>query len=146
MELSQFGMSSGLLLVHLHPASVVEPGGSNKAPASVRDRLSPAREREASVESLSTSPSTVGRDASDGRKQRCWLPLFFLLQMGATRSRVTPLDCVLKNWDKFDSQSLKKTSPLSFENLHGHNIHWRVEDNGHLKDLNYYCFIARLVL
>ena len=34
---------------------------------------------------------------------------FFLLKMGATQSRVTPLDCVLKTWDKFDSRSLKKT-------------------------------------
>ena len=35
---------------------------------------------------------------------------FFLLQMGATQSsRPTPLDCVLKNWGKFDSQSFKET-------------------------------------
>ena len=27
MELNQFGMPSGLPLVHLHPTSVVEPGG-----------------------------------------------------------------------------------------------------------------------
>ena len=33
---------------------------------------------------------------------------FSVLQMGATQSsRPTPLDCVLKNWGKFDSQSLK---------------------------------------
>ena len=31
-------------LVHLHPASVVEPGGTSKMPALVRDRLSPTRE------------------------------------------------------------------------------------------------------
>ena len=31
-------------LVQLHPASVVEPGGTRKVPASVRDRLSPTRE------------------------------------------------------------------------------------------------------
>ena len=44
MELSQSGMPSGLLLVHLHPASVVKPGGMNKVPVSVRDRLSLTRE------------------------------------------------------------------------------------------------------
>ena len=36
-------MPSGLGLVHLHPASVGEPGGIT-APASVRDRLSPTRQ------------------------------------------------------------------------------------------------------
>ena len=44
MELNQFGMPSGLPLVHLHPASVVEPRGMSKVPASVRDRLSLTRE------------------------------------------------------------------------------------------------------
>ena len=44
MELNQSGMPSGLVLVHLHPTSVVEPGGTSKTPASVRHRLSPIRE------------------------------------------------------------------------------------------------------
>ena len=44
VELSQFGMPSGLSLVHLHPTSVVEPGVMSKAPASIRDRLSLTRE------------------------------------------------------------------------------------------------------
>ena len=44
MELNQPGMPSGLPLVYLHPASVVEPGGTSKMPASVRDGLSPTRE------------------------------------------------------------------------------------------------------
>ena len=62
------------------------------------------------MECLPTTPSTAGRDASSGRKQRRWSPLFSLLQRGGTQSyRLTPLDCVLKNWDKFDPQSLKKT-------------------------------------
>ena len=43
-EQSQSGMPSGLPLVHLHPTSVVEPGGMNKVPASIRDRLSLTRE------------------------------------------------------------------------------------------------------
>ena len=44
MELSQSGMPSGLPLVHLHPASVVELGGTCMAPALVRSRLSLTRE------------------------------------------------------------------------------------------------------
>ena len=44
MELNQSWMPSGLPLVHLHPTSVVEPGGMSKTPALVRDRLSPTRE------------------------------------------------------------------------------------------------------
>ena len=44
MEINQFGMPSGLSLVHLHPTSVVEPGGMSKGPASVRDRLGSTRE------------------------------------------------------------------------------------------------------
>ena len=44
MELNQSGMPSGLPLVHLHPASVVELAGTSKTPVSVRDRLSPIRE------------------------------------------------------------------------------------------------------
>ena len=43
-ELSQSGMPSGLPLAHLHPASVVEPGGKSKMPALVTDRLCPTRE------------------------------------------------------------------------------------------------------
>ena len=41
IELNQCGMLSGLPLVHLHLTSVVEPEGMSKAPALVRDRLSP---------------------------------------------------------------------------------------------------------
>ena len=44
MEINQSGMPSGLPLVHLHPASVVESAGTSKMPVSVRDRLSPVRE------------------------------------------------------------------------------------------------------
>ena len=32
---------------------------------------------------------------------------FPLLQMGANNSSITPLNCTLKNWDRFDPQSLK---------------------------------------
>ena len=34
---------------------------------------------------------------------------FSLLQMGANNSSLTPLNCILKNWDRFDPQGLKKT-------------------------------------
>ena len=34
---------------------------------------------------------------------------FFFLQMGANNSSLTPLNCILKNWDRFDPQGLKKT-------------------------------------
>ena len=44
MELIQSRIPSGLSFVHLHPASVVEPGGTNKVPVSVRDGLNPTRE------------------------------------------------------------------------------------------------------
>ena len=54
-----------------------------------------------------TPPSRVGRDASD---RKTALVIFFsLLQMGANNSSLTPLNCILKNWDRFDSQGLKKT-------------------------------------
>ena len=33
---------------------------------------------------------------------------FSLLQTGANNSSLTPLNCILKNWDRFDPQGLKK--------------------------------------
>ena len=41
--------------------------------------------------------------------ERWRLSLFSLLQMGANNSSLTPLNCILKNWDRFDPQGLKKT-------------------------------------
>ena len=39
-----------------------------------------------------------------------WRCFFFsLLQMGAKNSSLTPLNCILENWDRFDPQGLKKT-------------------------------------
>ena len=43
-ELNHTGMTLSLPLVHLHPALVVEPEGTSKAPVLVRERLSPTRE------------------------------------------------------------------------------------------------------
>ena len=59
------------------------------------------------MESLSPPPSRAGRDAS-GRKNGAGR-FFSLLQMGANNSSLTPLNCILKNWDRFDPQGLKKT-------------------------------------
>ena len=60
MELSQSGMPSGLPLVHLHLASVVELGGTCKMSISVRDRLSPThnvsqKEKSCQYESAGTA-------------------------------------------------------------------------------------------
>ena len=60
-------MPSDLPLVHLHPASVVELGRTNKVPVSVRDRLKSSQGREALVESLSTPSSRAERDFSSGK-------------------------------------------------------------------------------
>ena len=56
---------------------------------------------------LSTPPSRAGRDAS-GTKNGAGR-FFSLLQMGANNSSLTPLNFILKNWDRFDPQGLKKT-------------------------------------
>ena len=80
MKLSQLGMPSGLPLVHLHPTSVVELGWMSKMLASVRDRLSPNRE-----------------GCFQWKKKKnpwLWMPLFSLLQMGASCSKTTPLKCI----------------------------------------------------
>ena len=58
------------------------------APAWVRDRLSD-QGRKALVESLSTPPPRVRRDTSGGKKPQLWMPLFSLLQMGASSSKAT---------------------------------------------------------
>ena len=106
MELNQSGMPSGLPLVHLHPTSVVEPGGTRKTLH--RDRLSATREGNLQWRLLSTPPSRAGKDASGGKKPLLWMLLFSVLWMGASSSRTSPLKCIfLKSWDKFDPQNLK---------------------------------------
>ena len=55
--------------------------------------------------------------------------------MGANNSSLTPLNCVLKNWDRFDPQGLKKTHVVSYAILHGHGIHWRTVNSGQLEGL-----------
>ena len=55
---------------------------------------------------MSPPPSRTGKDASVEKWH--WL-LLFVLQMGANNSSLTPLNCILKNWDRSDPQSLKQT-------------------------------------
>ena len=77
MELNQSGMPSGLPPVHLHPTSVVEPGGMNEYGTSIgKGQTKSDQGRKASVESLSTPPSRAGRDASGGKKPQLWMCFF----------------------------------------------------------------------
>ena len=99
-------MPSGLPLVHHHPISMVEPGGTSTAPVSVRDRLSPTRKEKFWCK-ICLQPH-VGQGGTPLVERWCW-SLFSLLQMGASNSSLTPLNCILKNWDRFDPQGLKKT-------------------------------------
>ena len=69
------------------------------------DRLSPTREGKLWYK-VCLPPSRAGRDTSS---RKMVLVTFFLSQMGANNSSLTPLNCILKNWDRHDSQSLKKT-------------------------------------
>ena len=98
-------MPSWLPLVHPHPVSVVEPGGTSRSPA-VRDRLSPTRKGKLWCK-VCLHPHLEQGGMSPVEK-RHW-SLFSLSQMGANNSSLTPLNCILKNWDRFDPQGLKKT-------------------------------------
>ena len=99
-------MSSGLPLVHLHAALVVELGGMSKMPASVRNRLSLTREGKLWCKVCLHPHIEQGRTPPVERW--CWSLFSPLLQMGANNSSLTPLNCILKIWDRFDPQSLKK--------------------------------------
>ena len=46
--------------------------------------------------------SRAGKNTSSGKKPWLWMPLFSLLQMEASSSRITSLKCILKSWGKFD--------------------------------------------
>ena len=80
------------------------------APAWVRDRLSD-QGRKALVESLSTPPPRVRRDTSGGKKPQLWMPLFSLLQMGASSSKATLYKYIKKKkmLGQVCSPELKKT-------------------------------------
>ena len=63
------------------------------------------------------------------------MPLFSLLQMGASSSRTTPFKMYFKkNWNKLDLQSLKRHA-LCSAILNGHSILWKMGDAGQLKGL-----------
>ena len=91
---------------------------SNETPTFTRDRLTLAREGSLGGTPVSPPPSRAERDASSRKKKKKkpwhWAPLFSLLQMGDSSSRITHLNCILKNWDKFDPQSLKSPSYSGF--------------------------------
>ena len=55
-------------------------------------------------------------------------------KMGANNSSLTPLNCILKNWDKFDPQGLRHIWS-SYVILHGHSTHWRTANGGQLEGL-----------
>ena len=99
-------MPLDLPLVHLYATSVVEPGGMSKAPLSVRDRLSLAKEGKLQWKVCLHLHLEQG-GAPLVERWRCFF--FSLLQMGAKNSSLTPLNCILENWDRFDPQGLKKT-------------------------------------
>ena len=72
------GMPSGLPLVHLHPISVVEPGGTSKVPVSGSDRLSPAREGKLQWRVLSTPHLEQGKMLPVEKSHGCGCCFFSL--------------------------------------------------------------------
>ena len=58
-------------------------------------------------------------------------------KMRASNSSLTPLNCILKNWDRFDPQGLKKTHLVFLCDTACHGIHWRME-NGLLSIILFY--------
>ena len=94
MELNQSGMPSGLPPVHLHPTSVVEPGGTSKTPALVKDRLSLIRESFGGEVCLQSHLEQGRKPPVE--KSHVYGCHFFLLQMRASHSKTTPLKCIFK--------------------------------------------------
>ena len=99
-------MPSGLPVVHPYPIPEVELGGTSMAPVTVKDRLTTT-----SKEKLWCKVCLHPHLEQGGMPpvERWHWSLFSLLQMGANNSSLTPLNCILKNWDRFDPQGLKKT-------------------------------------
>ena len=56
--------------------------------------------------------------------------LFSLLQMGANISSLTPLNCILKNWDRFDPRGLKKTHLIFLCDTAWPKYHCRMPNSG----------------
>lgn len=71
------------------------------------------------------------------------------LKMGTSTQPSTLFELILKDWDRFSPQNLKKTHLIFLCGLlHGHGIHWRMANGGQLKGLfiailfyNYTCSI-----
>ena len=99
-------MPSGLPLVHPHPVLVVELVGTTMMPASAKDRLCLTRK-----EKLQCKVCLHPHLEQGGMllRKMVLVNFFSLLQMGANNSSLTPLNCIWKNWDRFDPQGLKKT-------------------------------------
>ena len=76
-------------------------------PVSVRDRLSTTR-KESFWCNVCLHPHLEQGGTPPVEKNGAGR-FFSLLQMGANNSSLTPLNCILKNWDRFDPQGLKKT-------------------------------------
>ena len=121
--------------MHLHPASVVEPGGTGKSPVSVRDRLNQTRGGKLwwkiclhpHLVQGGTPPEAMAVDAA-----------FFSLTDRSYQFQNHSLKRhFFKNWDKFDSQNLKRHARSSSVILNGHSSLWRMGNAGLLKDLNY---------
>ena len=100
--------------VHLHPTSVVEPGGMSTAPASVRDRLSPTREGKLRWKVCLHPHLEQGGTPLGERSHGCGCRFFLSYRWELAVFRTTPLNCIFKNWDMFDSQNLKKDMPALF--------------------------------
>ena len=103
--------------------------------ASVRDRLSLTREGKlwwrVSVHPHLEQEGTL----PVGKKLRLWTPLFSNLQMGANSSRITPLKCIFKSWDRFDPPNFKRHTRSSSVILNGHSILWKTRNARQLKGL-----------
>ena len=65
------------------------------------------------------------------------MPLLSLLQMGASSSKNTPLKRILKNWDKFDPQNLKKKYLIFFCDTEWPWYSLEDRNTGLLKGFNY---------
>ena len=71
------------------------------------------------------------------RSHSCGCRFFSFLQIGASSSRTTSLKFILKNWDKFDPQSLKTHIWSSSVILNGHSTLWKMGNVDLLKGFNY---------
>ena len=112
MELNQSGMPSGLPPVHLHPTSVVQPGGTSKTPALVKDRLSPIRESFGGEVCLQ-SHLEQGRKPPVEKSHVCGFRFFLSYRWELAVPKPLLWNVFKKKkkkcWDKFDSQSFKKS-------------------------------------